>query len=690
MQYSKSTKPTGQSTSIDRHAWVSRHNVRHTRADARHFLQVGNGEFAYAMDVTGFQTLDRLFNPSIPLHTMSNWGWHRFPGQNAFEYEQTMSPYYVNGRTVPYADQQDTPAGAYFRANPHRVNLARISLWWEGLRCDDINLDEFSEVDQELDLWHGCVTSRYKFRGKPVTVETISDPQLDAVAFRIESPLLSSGKLGVAVRFSYPAGVWGPHADDFSKPELHTTRWSSKDMIGGTWTHSLDDLLYAVDLCSRDVKVKLLEPHLWRLTWPQRDCVELCFTLHQQPSSIQPTDFQSVYAATIRHWESFWTDGGAVDFGDVDDPRADEIERRVVLSLYLTAIQNGSLPPQETGLVCNSWFGKHHLEMHWWHAAHFPLWGRPEILVKSLAWYNEILTVARDIAQQQGYRGVRWPKMCGPDGVSSPSTIAVFLVWQQPHIIYFAELLYRANPTLRTLDMYMNLVDQTAQFMADFVLADEYGVYHLPSPLACAQECYKPEETSDPTYELAYWHWGLSVAQLWRQRSGQPRNVQWDHIINHLAKPAIRDGSYMAVGVEPFLKRTDHPSMLCALGVLPHMLLIDPVTMQHTADSVQDDWDWGSTWGWDFPVIAMTRARCGQPDSAIEALLMDCPRNHYLPNGYNGAQTSRLPIYLPGNGGMLTAIAMMAAGWDGAPHRSAPGFPENWRVYCEGVLPLLM
>ena len=67
------------------------------------------------------------------------------------------------------------------------------------------------------------------------------------------------------------------------------------------------------------------------------------------------------------------------------DPRWRELERRIVLSQYLTAIQcAGSLPPQETGLTCNSWEGKFHLEMHWWHAAHFALWDRLPLLERSL------------------------------------------------------------------------------------------------------------------------------------------------------------------------------------------------------------------------------------------------------------------------------------------------------------------
>jgi hypothetical protein len=85
----------------------------------------------------------------------------------------------------------------------------------------------------------------------------------------------------------------------------------------------------------------------------------------------------------------------------------------------------------------------------------------------------------------------------------------------------------------------------------------------------------------------------------------------------------------------------------------------------------------------------MTAARVGRPDLAIQALMMDAPQNRYLNNGHN-YQNDRLPVYLPGNGGLLAAVAMMAAGWEGAPDIEAPGFPKdgNWRVRCENIHPM--
>ena len=50
-------------------------------------------------------------------------------------------------------------------------------------------------------------------------------------------------------------------------------------------------------------------------------------------------------------------------------------------------------------------------------------------------------------------------------------------------------------------------------------------------------------------------------------------------------------------------------------------------------------------------------------------------------------RTVRLRLYLPGNGGLLTAVALMCAGWDGCKEKN-PGFPAGWDVEWEGLLPM--
>jgi hypothetical protein len=83
-------------------------------------------------------------------------------------------------------------------------------------------------------------------------------------------------------------------------------------------------------------------------------------------------------------------------------------------------------------------------------------------------------------------------------------------------------------------------------------------------------------------------------------------------------------------------------------------------------------------------MLAMTAARLGRPQDAVDALLLNHPRNGYLANGFNNSGSRP---YLPANGGLLWAAAMMAAGWDGGPTNQAPGFPADgsWTVKWEGL-----
>lgn len=311
------------------------------------------------------------------------------------------------------------------------------------------------------------------------------------------------------------------------------------------------------------------------------------------------------------------------------------------------------------------------------------------MLEKSLAWYQKILPQARELARSQGYSGARWPKMVGPEGRDSPSPIGPLLIWQQPHPIFYAELCFQALPHGVSVARYRDVVFESAEFMSSFAHYDEKtSRYVLGPPVIPAQENHPPRETWNPTFELAYWVFGLRIAQQWRERQGLKRNPQWDAVINKLSKLPTRGGVYLAHENCPqtYTERNrDHPSMLGALGVLPGEG-VDRETMRRTLHKTMKEWRWADTWGWDYPLTAMTAARLGEKKLAIDALLMSTEKNRYLPNGHNW-QRANLPCYLPGNGGLLYATAMMAAGWKDAPEVDAPGFPDDgsWSIKWEGL-----
>ena len=164
------------------------------------------------------------------------------------------------------------------------------------------------------------------------------------------------------------------------------------------------------------------------------------------------------------------------------------------------------------------------------------------------------------------------------------------------------------------------------------------------------------------------------------------RRRDWDRILARLSDLPIRDGVYLAHENCPqtYTERNyDHPSMLGAFGILSGAA--DRETMRRTLRKVMQDWQWDKTWGWDYPMVAMTAARLGESHLAVDALLMQTEKNRYLANGHNW-QRDNLPCYLPGNGGLLYASALMAVGWQGAPAETAPGFPKDgsWQVRAEG------
>ncbi len=219
-----------------------------------------------------------------------------------------------------------------------------------------------------------------------------------------------------------------------------------------------------------------------------------------------------------------------------------------MLSQYLTAVNSAGLyPPQEEGLFSNSWNGKFHLEMHAWHAAHFAVWGRPQLLERSMPWYLAHLDEAKARAKEMGVKGAWWPKMVGPEGRESPSTVNPFIMWQQPHPIYLAETLYNVRKDRATLEKYKNLVFETAELLASWPHYDkEAERFILGPPMIPAQENFDPLKTFNPTFELAYFRFGIATAQDWRVRLGMPKDPKWDNVLFRLSKLPQKDGIYLA------------------------------------------------------------------------------------------------------------------------------------------------
>ena len=692
---------------IDRMALLERNNPVINSLDTMASLTVGNGDFAMTVDATGLQTFPERYRNGVPLGTMSSWGWHSFDNPEKYDPSEVLVAYdfgtgspnaLYSQQVSPKKDARKAAASDWLRANPHRLHLGNL-----GFFIDEGEKPEITDIIQKLDLLTGTIISDYKYNGMQMHVETACAPDADVIAVKIDAPQ----PMPLVLRIPGPTGR---HADDASDwlntPDclLHDHTFQVPfgfqiDIEGGEGCY-----LEQIDNNQVLISPRQSADSTYALTFRWRPD-----TLQNVPAMPTTAD---VMARSAEHWNRFWNEGACVDFSQCTDPRAKELERRVVLSQYLLAVNSaGHTPPQETGLTYNSWFGKFHLEMIYWHQAWLPLWGHGELLDRTLSWYKqpEPHTLARQIAERQGYKGIRWMKMTDPSGMEAPSKVGSFLIWQQPHPIYLAELLRRNDPTV--IDRYYDIVMETATFMGDFAVFEPENNRFVLKGNIPAQETLRAAEVVNSPYELSEWHTVLQMAQHWRELRGESRVARWDSIINLISPLAWKDGAadnsefnhdknkkygrvYLACETNPdtYTDRrltSDHMAVLGALGIYPDSRLIDDEVMSNTLSWVMDNWNWNHTWGWDYPMTAMCAARLNRPDDAVAILLNNERTNTYLPNGHN-YQDQRLRCYLPGNGGLLTAVAMMCAGWDNCQLGSNPGWPRDgkWNVRWEGLKPL--
>ena len=679
---------------INREELLRRHHPILEKIEIDSPLTVGNGEFAFTADVTGMQSFyDHYHDAHMPLCTMAQWSWHTTPASKdrpylTLEEDVEMTEYAYENRVIRLPVEKKKGSEAtydWLRQNPHRPDLARIALVANG---KEIAPDQLSDIHQELHLYEGKLVSQFKIEGKTTTVTTLCHQTADVLGFTVETE-----HDDLQIRLHFPYGSHHPSGADWSKSKAHTTQllFMAEDCHEFKWQRKMDDFTYFVTLIA-DQSLSTKEKNVHQIDFkPEKKRWSLSLSFDRFANS-QKYDYAHVEASNQKNWPAFWKKVGMVDFSGSTDIRAQELERRVILSTYLLAIQSsGSLPPQETGLTCNSWHGKFHLEMHLWHSAWLPLWNQSELLEKSLPWYHDRLGVAIYNAKKNGFNGARWPKQVADDGIDSPSPISPLLIWQQSHIIYMLELLRQQKQSVKWLACHWELVKQSADFMCDFLSRnEESGCYELVAPLMPAQEEHDPTVVKNPTFELEYWRFCLQIAIKWAKILEQPWEA-WEEIVQKMAPPPVGNGRYLAHENCPdtFEKfNRDHPSMLGAFGLINSERL-NVELLVATMDKVLKCWEFETMWGWDFAMMAMTAVRIGKPELAMDILLMTTHKNDYVKSGNNYQRLrTDLPLYLPGNGSLLLAVALMTAGWKGC-QQTLPGIPKdgNWQVKFENIHP---
>ena len=671
---------------IDRHEVVSRYNISTDHTLGRSPAQVGNGKFAFGMDITGLQTFT-AFN------TLSDWGWHSVPlpeGKSIEDYDPVIINSY--GKDIPYIldDPEDPEISEWLKWNPHRVHLGRIGfilLKEDGTPAVE---EELSGAEQYVDLWTGLVSSAFTLEGKTVEVKTSCHSDKDIVGVDINSELITEGRLKVFFDFPYANNKsFTAFVGDYDADNRHESSFKQVKRSLVTITHSMDDLQYAVNVSWRGrAGFSHKDGHMYVLSPEKGD--KFSFTAEfSKEDHYRRISVAKVEKSQKKGWEEFWTSGAAVDFSGSSDPRWVELERRVVLSQYLMKLnESGLFPPQEEGLVDKGWHGRYHWEMIWWHAAHWGLWNRQQYCERYLETYSKFMPGAIERAASEGRSGAKWPKCTADFNREWPCSAHAMLCWQQPHPIYFAEMDWRTDPSQKTLDKWKDVVVATADYMADYVFWDESRQeYVIGPPVVVVSENTDPRTTFNPVFELSYFRYGLRTALAWAERLGmtEERTQKWSDVLEKLAPLPVEDGCYKTAESMQNMWTDfnfEHPALTGVFGWLPGDG-VDQEIFHDTFYKVIEKWQMKRIWGWDYPMMAMAAARLGDPETAVD--LLTCTEHKFNFDTHGLADTWPFP-YFPANGGLLSAIAMMCEGWDGGPDSPAPGFPQDgsWTVRYEG------
>lgn len=584
---------------------IIKYNLKFNHIDSKNPVTIGNGDFAITLDQTGTQSLYEIYK-DIPLSTMSNKNWF-------YKDKKDIKPSYVDGKAYMLFNLDNDPNYQINRQYPFKYSFMQILLY-DNDKLIDIN--NIKDVKQELDLYKGIVTSSFNYKEK--INKTISFIYQDHDEFNFK---LQSDNLNLALKFNYPSYTKNGYRLDILPNVL-----VKEDRI---------TLLYD-DKNSLSFKLKSSSKY---------QIVEntLIFDDNNVSFSLALDEIKEG-----KLLDEFWKcDNGII----IDN---EELVKKMVLSKYLLHVNStGIYPPQESGLTYNCWNSKFHLEMHLIHS----LWNiynnHVGDLVKSFDHYLSIMPSSLKRASLNGYKGLRFPKMTGPDGEDSPSNIGPLLIWQAPHILFMLQEIYYLYNKENIIKKYEPLISGTIDFMISFLTLKD-SKYQMLDPLLEACESIPLDRCQNPSFELEYWRYTL-------ERQPKIDTVLYGHqrydyldITSKIITPKEDDGIYLKTYgvIDKYDLYKDHPTEGFLMSFFKSKI-VDKEKMVKTIDYILKNMDLSSYWGWDFPFLGLSLLNCGEIEKSIEVTQLNTINNQYLYNGYNTSPRDDLKAYLPGNGAFL-------------------------------------
>lgn len=596
---------------------INRFNRKINKIDIKNPLSIGNGDFVMTLDATSTQSFYSLYD-YIPLTSISNKLWFKKNIEGEIKKSE------INGKKYMLDKSNQEELFNLKRQYPHKYSLYLVKILYKG---EVIKPDLIQNINQELDLYLGIIKSNFIYDGHLVNVEACIYQDHDQYQLKINA----NSNFKIEIEFLYPSYIKCGY-DVNKKPKINVV--DEKLLI------KYDEYNENILLFNSNSNYILADNSI---IFDISNELNLSLSLDEIKEGIL--------------LDSFWDEDNSIIIAD------DILVERMILSKYLLKLNStGIYPPSEAGLTYNNWYSKFHLEMHLIHSLWLIYNNHLDLLLKSIDYYLTIYESSKIRALENDYAGIRFPKMTSPDGLDSPSNIGPLLVWQEPHIPFMLQEIYRIYKRKDILIKYEPLIRGTIDFMISFLYDNGINI-EMKEPLLECCESIKVDKCNNPMFEIEYFrhvfkHQGEIDIILY----GEERYDYNDYCLR-LIKPKISNNVYLKTyGMnDEFDIYPDHPTELFSYSYFISDEINEEI-MKSTLDFCIKNLDFNTFWGWDFPLMGMTALNLDNRELGIKLANLDSKNNKYLYNGHNTSPREDLRIYLPGNGAFLLFYDLLTRG----------------------------
>ena len=255
---------------------------------------------------------------------MSDWGWHRFVNTKDLKPSESEKAFnFGRGHKEVYAveykkseDGRHKNATEYYRVNPHRLNLGTIGFNLRTSEGVKIEAEQLSDIHQELEMLNGEINSYFKADGEDVNISTGVMPDKDALYTRIKTKLLIDQRATISLRFSYPTGRHADDANDWTRPDNHTSKIINRTSNSATIERALDSTTYYVQIqWEGQATINEVGRHNFELS-TKADELSFAVTYSAQKPENEDFYYYKYHEQTTRHWNRWWNEGAIVDFSE--------------------------------------------------------------------------------------------------------------------------------------------------------------------------------------------------------------------------------------------------------------------------------------------------------------------------------------------------------------------------------------